>query len=261
MVGRDIIDNLFAEDQSGRIPIVGIAGSRGKTMVARLTARMIGLQGTYVGLACSEGFYLKNRRVEQGDCANWDSGQRLLINRSIQAAVIENSHRAILSEGLAYDRCQVGVLTNIDPQATLPEFFIDTAEQMANVMRTQVDVVLPGGAAVLNAADARVAEMAALCDGETIFFSVAADLPVVAAHREQGGRAVFLRDGRIVLASGAMETAVIDIAGVPWVADKPAWIAENILAAVGAAWALDVPIDLIRTGIEFFDVEGEPAVG
>ncbi|MDQ9169363.1 cyanophycin synthetase [Oxalobacteraceae bacterium R-40] len=260
MVGRDIVDHLFAEDQNGRIPIVGIAGSRGKTMVARLTARMIGLQGTYVGLACSDGFYLKNRRVEQGDCANWDSGQRLLINRSVQAAVIENSNRAILTEGLAYDRCLVGVVTNIDPQASLPEFYIDNVDQLTNVVRTQVDVVLPEGAAVLNAADERVAGMASLCDGEVIFFSAAADLPVIAAHREQGGRVVFMRNGQIVLASGTMETAVIDITGMPWTANGQAPFAENILAAIGAAWALDVPIDLIQTGIEFFDYDGEAAV-
>ncbi len=260
MVGRDIVDHLFAEDQNGRIPIVGVAGSRGKTMVARMTARMIGLQGTYVGLACSDGFYLKNRRVEGGDCANWDSGQRILINRSVQAAVIENSNRSILTEGLAYDRCQVGVVTNVDPEDTLPDLYVDNAEQVVNVARTQVDVVLSGGAAVLNATDARVAGMAMLCDGDVIFFSAEPDLPTVAAHREQGGRAVFLRDGRIVLANGTMETSVIGIADVPWMADSPSWVVENVLAAVGAAWALDVPMDLIKTGIEFFEYADDAAV-
>jgi cyanophycin synthetase len=259
MVGRDIVDHLFAENYNGRIPIVGIAGSRGKTMVARLTARLIGLQGSYVGLACSDGFYLKQRRVEEGDCANWESAQRLLINRSVQAAVIENGNRTILTSGLGYDRCLVGVVTNIDPQGGLPEFYIDDADKIANVVRTQVDVVLPEGAAVLNAADPRVAEMASLCDGEVIFFAAVPGSPLLSKHREEGGRAVFMREDRIVLATGTMETSVIDISGMSWSADSLSPVAENILAAVGAAWALGVSTDLIRAGIEIIGHGGEAA--
>jgi cyanophycin synthetase len=253
-VGRAIVDHLFPEQDDGRIPIVGVTGSRGTTMVARLTARLLDLQGAYVGLACGDGLYLKQRRVEKNDCANWESAQRILINRAVQAAVIENGSRAILSEGLAYDRCQVGVVTNIDSEDSLPGFYINDAEQMCKVMRTQVDVVLRDGTAVLNAADKRVAELAPLCDGEVIFFSIAPQTPALTEHREQGGRAVFVRDGRIVLATGMEESAVIELKGVPYPGpEKRSLVTENILAAVGAAWALGVPAELISAGIESFD--------
>ncbi len=252
-VGRDIVNHLFADNDNGRIPIVGITGSRGKTVVARLLAQMIGLQGTYVGLACSNGMYLKQRRVEQGDQARWDAGQRLLMNRSVQAAVIENNHRSILAEGLTYDRCLVGVVTNIDAQESLPEFYINDADKMADVVRTQVDVVLPEGAAVLNAGDVRVAGMASLCDGEVILFSAQSDLPLLSAHREKEGRAVFLRDSVAVLARGMSETAAIDLSGVAWLSGNPPSVIESLLAAIGAAWALGVPAELMRAGIECFD--------
>jgi cyanophycin synthetase len=255
-VGRAIVDHLFSEEESGRIPIVGVTGSRGTTMVARLTARLLDVQGPYVGLACRDGLYLKQRRVEKNDCANWESAQRVLMNRAVEAAVIENDSHAILAEGLAYDRCQVGIVTNIDPEDSLPEFYINDAEQMCKVMRTQVDVVLPDGTAVLNAADERVAELADLCDGDVIFFSIAPETPALAAHRQQGGRAVFVRDGRIVLATGMEQSAVIELAGIGYSnAGKRSLITENILAAVGAAWALGVPADAIRAGIESFDYE------
>ncbi|MEN3366905.1 MAG: cyanophycin synthetase [Burkholderiales bacterium] len=255
-VGRAIVDHLFPETDNGRIPIVGVTGSHGTAMVARLTARMLDLNGAYVGLACSDGLYLNQRRVENSDCANWESAQRVLINRAVQAAVIENGSRTILSEGLAYDRCQVGVVTNIDPEASLPEFHIDDAEQMGKVIRTQVDVVLPEGAAVLNAADERVAELASLCDGDVIFFSIAADTPVLARHREEGGRAVFIRDGYIVLATGSEETRVTELTGMtPSASREMSLMTENILASVGAAWALDIPADLIRAGIGSFDYD------
>jgi cyanophycin synthetase len=248
-VGRAIVDHLFPEQESGRIPVVGVTGTHGTTMVSQLVARLLDLQGAYVGLACRDGFYLRQRQVESGNCANWESGQRILMNRAVEAAVIENPVRTILSEGLPYDRCQVGVVTNIDPDQALPEFYIDDAEQMCKVMRTQVDVVLPEGAAVLNAADPRVAELAPLCDGEVIFFSVSPQTPALAAHRKEGGRAVFVRDGQIVLATGTDESAVTEIAAIACDGERLP-IAENVLAAAGAAWALGIPAELIRAGIE-----------
>src|SRR5690606_31917119 len=99
------------------------------------------------------GLFLDQRQVDRTDCVRWEEGQRLLINRSIDAAVIENHSRMILSEGLAYDRCAVGIVTDVHDPQSLAEFHIDSREQVAGVLRTQVDVVLPEGVAVLNAGD------------------------------------------------------------------------------------------------------------
>jgi cyanophycin synthetase len=250
-VGRAIVDHLFAEEEDGRIPVVGISGTYGKTMVARLVARLLHLHGAYVGLACSDGLYLNQRRVEKNDCATRQSAHRILLNRAVEAAVIENSSRVILSEGLAYDRCVVGVVTNIDPVDCLPEYHIDDAEKMASVVRTQVDVVLPHGVAVLNAADPRVVELAPLCDGEVLFFGMEADIPVLAEHRSRQGRAVFIRNGHVVLAAGHEETAIADAAEIALaLSGGRSHQLENVLAAVGAAWALELSPDLIRAGIE-----------
>jgi cyanophycin synthetase len=259
-VGRAIVDHLFPAGDNGRIPIVGVAGSRGKTMVARLVARLLHLHGAYVGLACSDGLYLHERHVERSDCANWLSAQRILMNCAVEAAVFENGSRAILAEGLAYDRCQVAVVTNIDPDSSLREFYIDDAEQMGKVVRTQVDVVLPDGVAVLNAADPRVAELAPLCDGSVIFFSISPQTPILAQHRAQGGRAVFVRDGQIMLATGMQESPIPELVTLPGAdLSKGSFITENILAAAGAAWALGIAVDLIRAGIETFDDGGSDA--
>lgn len=250
-VGQAIADHLFPQHESGRIPIVGVTGSHGKTMVSRLVAHLFQLQGAYVGLACSDGLFLRGRQIDRNDAANWQSAHRVLVNRAVNAAVFENSYRAILTEGLAYDRCQVGVVTNIDPQASLPDLYIDDADQMAKVARTQVDIVLPEGVAVLNAADERVAEMAELCDGEVIFFSMSPDAAVSVRHRAEGGRAVFVRNGRIVLAEGKNESPLVQITKSS--SAKKSFATENILAAVGAAWALGFDAELIRAGVESFD--------
>ena len=113
-VGEAIVDHLFPGDDDGRIPVVGITGSYGKTIVARLVAQLLTLSGKHTGLACSDGFYLDQRQVQKGDHAKWEPANRILMNRSVEAAVFENGCDTMLSEGLAYDRCQVGVVTNVE---------------------------------------------------------------------------------------------------------------------------------------------------
>ncbi len=248
-VGQAIVAHLFPGEGQGRIPIVGITGSRNTTRVARLVNWLLHINGTQVGLACRDGFFLGPRQVETRDGSDWASGQRLLINRSLEAAVLEHSHRAILSEGLAYDRCTVGVVTDLDGQEELAEFYIDDAEKLYNVVRTQVDVILPTGTAVLNAADPRVVEMAALCDGQVIFYGPDAQLPAIARHRQQGERTVFLRERHIVLAQGLDEISEIPLDTLnPNKAAKP----DMVMAAVAAAWALDVKPELIGAGLRTF---------
>jgi hypothetical protein len=253
-VGRAIVDHLFPLGDLGRIPVIGIAGSRGTTPVARLIAWLLRRDGRQVGLACSQGLFLGTQCIDPGDCAHWDPAQRLLVNPTCEVAVIENGRDAMLFEGLAYDRCQVGVLTNIDPTLLPDDGYVDSPERLCALMRTQVDVVLPGGAAVLNAADPLVAEMASLSDGEVIFFAADPAHPVVLAHRAAGGRALTLSAGRVMLGQGGHETAVAELRVLPWTrAGTCPHQVDNLIAAVAAAWALDLSPEQIREGIAGFD--------
>lgn len=260
-VGRAIVDHLFGENENGRIPIVGVTGSKGKTTVSRLVGRMLKLTGKHVGLACGDGLFFDRRLTKVGHCGNWESAHRVLLTRSVEAAVFENGRRTILSEGLAYDRCSVGVVTNIDADDLDAEFHIDSSEQLLNIFRTQVDLVLDDGAAVLNATNARTVELASLCDGEIIYFSHDPDAPVLGEHLFNGGRAVLQRDGRIVLAVGAESTILTELSLVPMVANAaPVFQTENVLAAVAAAWALGISQQLIRAVIETFDPSRDEAL-
>jgi cyanophycin synthetase len=254
-VGKAIIDNLFAEGESGRIPVVGVSGTNGKSVAAQLVAKLLHLRGNYVGLACADGLYFAQRPVNQRDSANWGAAQKVLLNRSVDAAVIENSCDTILSEGLGYDRCQVGVITNIDATRHFGKFHIETEEQVCNVLRTQVDVVLGDGVAVLNADDTFVAAMAKHCDGEVMYFSRQSSGEPVAAHLQKGGRAVIVSDGRIVLATGNERSGLIELGHVPVLANsKDTVLMESVLAAIAAAWALDVSPLLMRAGLTTFEV-------
>jgi cyanophycin synthetase len=252
-VGQAIIDQLFPAGDNGRIPLVGVAGSHDIAIVARLVAWLLHLGGRKVGLACGDGLYVGSRRIDRRPAVDYAAGQRVLINREVQAAVIETSARAILRDGLPYDRCAVGVVTDLGGAEQLAEYDVHDAEQMARVLRTQVDVVLPDGVAVLHAADERIAAMAELCDGEVILYAADAALPALAAHRARGGRAAFVRGGRLVFAQGADESAV----GPMPEADGPAEARRRrglaLLAGACAAWALGITPELVASGLQTFE--------
>ena len=247
-VGRAIVDHLFPDDDDGRIPVIGITGSHGRTAIAHLLASLMHLDGKHVGLACADGGFVDRRRIDSGDCTGWQAGQRVLMNRSVEAAVLEIPPRTIVGEGLAYDRARIAIVTGIDPAQSLPEFYVETAEQIFNVMRTVVDVVLPDGAAILNAADPLVADMAPLCDGEVLFYGEDGGLPVITAHRQAGGRAVFPRGDSLVLARGAEETLLPNLAALR---QRAATLGlQTVAAAAAAAWALGLGSNILQAGIE-----------
>ena len=246
-VGEAIVESLFPNGASGRIPVVGVAGTSGMTAVARIVAHVLNLAGKHTGLACRDGLYFDRRLADKTDCANWKASQRVLLNRSVDAAVFENDAAMILGEGLPYDRCQVGVVTRIEHADDLEAWDVRDLDKLHGVLRTQVDVVLPDGVAVLNAEDEQVARMATLCDGKVIFFAHDAASAVIAEHLGKGERALFLRDGSIVLAAGSDEVARMPL--------PPSAAAADMLAAVGAAWALGLAPDLIRAGIDTFSVD------
>jgi len=261
-VGQAIVDNLFAGEESGRIPVVGVAGSRGKTPVARMLGHFLYLSGKRVGLACSDGLFLGRRQVQKSDAANWAGGRRLLLNRGVDAAVIENGGPVILGQGLAYDRCQVGIVTNVLPEAEdLSRWDIqpnggEYYTTWRSTYRTQVDVVLASGHAVLNAADPLVAEFAELCDGEVILFAADPACPALTAQRAAGKRSVYVGDGRICLNDGDNEFRLCRLGDVPTIGKaKQAATIANVLAAVAAGWALGLSQEVIVTGIRTYGLD------
>jgi cyanophycin synthetase len=270
-VGQAIVEQLFPGDEhnphAGRIPIVGVAGTRGTHTIARAIAWLVHLSGRHTGLACRDGLFLGQRRIEAASPRSapfWEASHRLLMNRETQAAVFENGPSLILDEGLPYDRCHVGVVTDMDGAESLARHDITQSDQLYKVMRTQVDVVLDDGVGVLNAADPRITELAELCDGEILLYAIEgpSGLPeALRDHVAEGGRAAVLRGGRVMLITGPSEQPGPDVVGVlrrhghgTDAGGGGGALAEALLAAVAAAWAFGISPELIGAGIETFDL-------
>jgi cyanophycin synthetase len=250
-VGRAIVDHLFPESgAAGRIPIVGITGRRGTTLIARLVTLFLQLAGKRTGLACRDGVFFDRRHVTVRDGCRWIAGHQLLMNRMADAAVFETPAEMILDEGLPYDRCQVGIVTDVSGWERLGRYYIDTAEQLYTVLRTQVDVVLPEGVAVLNACDPLAVEMAELCDGAVMLYARDGSVAALSRHCAKGGSAVFTQDGEILRAQGLEARPFTRLEAIGWLAAAGSEGVESVLAAIAAGLALGLPEDLIRTAVE-----------
>ncbi len=261
-VGPAIVNHLFPDQADGRIPVIGISGTNPSPMLARLVAHMLQLSGRMPGVACSDGLYFDKRRVRIGDCTAFDAAQQVLINRLVEAAVIESSARSIAIQGLPYDRCAVGIVTSLDQDFRMNDLWIDSTELVYRVLRTQIDVVLKTGSAVLNADDPHVLEMAELSDGEVVLYSTRVDHPAILAHVADGKRAVVASGAEVRLMQGSTVTSLApSTAKGQTVRLIEAQLLSVWLPAVAAAWALGVPDHVIRTGLSTFAADNVSVQG
>jgi len=260
-VGDAIVSSMFAPGDNGRIPLVTVAGTNGKTTTVRLIAHILGSQGLRVGMTNSDGVYIQGKRIDTGDCSGPKSARNVLMHPDVDAAVFETARGGVLREGLAFDRCNVAVVTNIGVGDHLGLSFITTVEDLAVVKRVVVQNVAPDGMAVLNAADPMTVAMAAACPGAVTFFTYDREHPLMATHLAQGHRIVYVENNQIVAAQNQQEQR-FDLASIPITRNGTiGFQVENAMAAIAAAWALNVDWKTIQTGVSTFVNDAATAPG
>ncbi len=246
-VGTPIVEMLYPKDEPSRIPIIAVTGTNGKTTVTHLIGHMYETARWVVGMTSTEGTYINKDRIMSGDCSGPKSARAVLLHPRVEVAVLETARGGILREGLAFDKCSVGVVTNLSADH-LGISGIDTLDQMARVKQVVVESVAATGAAVLSADVALVAEMAAATDAKVVYFSLCADNHIIKAHLGEGGSAVFVEDGMIIVATGENRVELVELERVPFTAQgRIKFQVANALAATAAAWSAGLnPAMIVR---------------
>ncbi|WP_395823558.1 cyanophycin synthetase [Collimonas sp.] len=260
-VGAAIMSTMFDDGDNGRIPLVAVAGTNGKTTTVRLIAHLLARKGLRVGMTNSDGVYIEKQRIDTGDCSGPRSARNVLMHPDVDAAVFETARGGILREGLGFDRCDVAVVTNIGMGDHLGPSYISTVEDLSVVKRVIVENVSTTGYAVLNAADPMVASMAKSCPGSIIFFAHDFHHPLMTAHRAQGHRVVYQDGNFIVVAKGKQEHRLA-LQEIPLTRNGTIrFQIENTMASIAAAWALELDWDVIRAGLSSFVNDADTAPG
>ncbi|MCY3006917.1 MAG: cyanophycin synthetase [Planctomycetota bacterium] len=261
-VGESILEMMFPGPQNGRIPIVSVTGVNGKTTTTRLIAHLVASTGKKVGMTCTDGIYVGGRRIDSGDCSGPQSARSVLMNPFVEAAVLETARGGILREGLGFDFCDVGIVTNIGEGDHLGLSDIETIEQLSKVKRCIIEAVHKNGFGILKANDPLTAEMAEKCKGRVIFFAIDENDPVLNNHRVKGQRVVFVRNSRIVIAEGADETSLTTLDHIPLTHQgRIQFQVENVLASVAACWGFGMSVEQIVAGLESFSAHMDKVPG
>ena len=260
-IGEAVMAAMFEADDDARIPVVAVTGTNGKTTTVRLIAQLLAETGARVGMTTTDGVYVNGRRTDDGDCSGPKSASNVLLHPHVDAAVFETARGGLLREGLGFDRCCVAVVTNIGEGDHLGMNHIDDVDTLAEVKRVVVQNVSIDGHAVLNADDERVAAMAPSCPGAVVFFAREAANPVIAAHHAQGGCVVHLDGDEIVCAHRGAEQriALRDVALTR--GGTIGFQIQNAMAAIGAAWALDLDWNAVRAALRRFVPDARTAPG
>ena len=260
-VGEAIISTIFGKGDDGRIPVVAVSGTNGKTTTVRMIAHLLGQNGLRVGMTNSDGVYIEKQRIDTGDCSGPKSARNVLLHPDVDAAVFETARGGVLREGLAFDRCDVAVITNLGIGDHLGLSYIHTVDDLAVVKQVIVQNVSPAGTTVLNAADPFVAKMASACLGSVTFFALDGHHPVMATHRAKGQRVVYLEGKEIVAIEGNIEERIA-LNDIPLTRNGAiGFQTENAMASIGAAWGLGIGWDVIRAAASTFVNDAATAPG
>ena len=259
-MARDAGDAIVAGlmgDSDGRIPIIACTGTNGKTTTTLLMAHTVRLAGRVVGVTSTHGVTIAGKEVTKGDCTGYWSARTVLASPDVEFAVLETARGGILKRGLAFDRCDIGMVLNVSPDH-LGLDGVDTIEDLA-----QVKAVVPlsaSRAVVLNAEDPLCVAMVRRVhpDVEIVYFSMEADNPVLLRHLEEGGRAVYFQDNAIVVADATYHQELLRAEAMPIAfGGRARYNIANGLAAAAALMAAGFSSLQIATGLSTFVSNGK----
>jgi cyanophycin synthetase len=213
-VAEPVVDMLFPKGSAGTIPIIAITGTNGKTTTTRLTAHIAKTAGYKVGYTTSDGVYIQNQLMMKGDCTGPISSAFVLKDPTVDFAVLECARGGILKNGLAFQNCDVAVVTNISADH-IGLGGIDSMEQMAKVKQVVPETTFKHGYAILNADDDLVYAMKDGLECNVAFFSMDENNPRIKKHCKDGGYAAVFENGYITIMKGTWKIRVIKVSEVP----------------------------------------------
>lgn len=260
-VGASVLEMLFPNQAPNSIPIIAITGTNGKTTTTRLTAHIYRQTGKVVGFTATDGIYIQEYLVEKGDNTGPYSAGAILRDPTVEVAVLETARGGILRSGLAFESCDIGVVLNVAADH-LGLGGIDTIDQMARLKGVVAEAVRPGGYAILNADDPRVAAMAKKVSCKVAYFSMNPDNPIIVEHARRNGMAAIYESGYLSILEGKWTLRVEKAVNIPMTMGGMApFMIANALASCLAAFAQGVDIEKIRQGVRTFEVSADQIPG
>ncbi|MDP5082304.1 MAG: cyanophycin synthetase, partial [Winogradskyella sp.] len=252
-VAAPVIDKLFPKKgDTGRIPIIAITGTNGKTTTSRLIAHIAKMNGYRVGYTTSDGVYIQNRLLMTGDCTGPSSAEFVLKDPTVNFAVLECARGGLLRAGLGFKKCDVAIVTNVAADH-LGLKGIHTIEQLAKVKGVIPETVLPDGYAILNADDDLVYDMRRSVNCNVALFSMNENNPRIKALQRLNGITAIYENGYVTICRGEWKMRLMKAENIPLTyGGKAKFMIQNVLGGILAAHVQGISIEDIKAGLETF---------
>jgi cyanophycin synthetase len=256
-IAANIVDMLFPPGAAHSVPIVSVTGTNGKTTTTRLISHILGLNGNFVGMTSTDAVIIDNILILKGDYSGPEGAKKVMMDSTIDYAVLEVARGGILRRGLGFKESDVGVLLNITSDH-LGEGGINTLEELTRLKSTVTESVKQSGYAVFNADDPFVLTCVEKTKGQPILFSKDPENKALIKNFNQGNLNVTIKDNNIIIQKKGWSSTVASIVEIPITFDgKAGFNIENVMAAVGVTAALGFNEAQIRAGLVSFS----PSIG
>jgi len=216
------------------VPAAIVTGSNGKTTTVRLLAACVRAHGWRDGYNCTDGLFIAGEQFAGGDYSGPVGTRTVLRDPRVEAAILETARGGILRRGLAAERAQVAVITNISSDH-FGEYGVHDLAGLADVKLVVASVIQDDGLLVLNADDPILLARARELDCPLGWFARDYSHPTLRAHRDRGGPTSGVRDRRLMVSRNMDEQDLGAIADMPLTVGGSA--EYNVLNIAGAALA------------------------
>ena len=240
----------------GTLPIIGVAGSRGKTTVIRMIDAVLRRAGLRSATWTNTGVEILGRR-QRGELAAWSQALERVATGSLDVAIQEMDWATVNAVGLPPASYATVAVTNLcgNSEACLLD---EHTRSAFKAMPKLLDAVAEHGALVLNLDDYQLASGHPREAALSFVTAVSKESPILRDRLSQGQHGIWL-EGRTLVCGGSLTappTPVIDLDRLPLTLDGDATFqASNAMTAIAVCLALGLDVPSIRDGLDGFETD------
>jgi cyanophycin synthetase len=193
-VGDAIVELMFPDGETRRIPIIGTASTPAAPEIGCLIAGLLRQFGRRVGIAVGNDVQIDGQQPFHRIDSDQERINSLLLHPHVEAAIFDSHMEEALASGLGCECCDVAVLTSESITSDRRQ-----DETLPPEVLPLIHAVSPEGFFVLPADAPQLDRVLANCRGQTVLYSSVGETAPICKHQAEGRRVAFLLNDSLVL--------------------------------------------------------------
>lgn len=243
--------------ERGILPVIGIAGTRGKSTTARLLNAIFTRAHLRTALWTNLGIEIRGKR-QRGELAGWSLALSRLAESTIDVAIQELHWSTVNAVGLPPTSYPGAAITTARGSSDAP---LETVEMDAAQRGTRrvSEAAHEHGFLVLNGDDYQLADTLEQTESNAIVIALSRESPILRRHLAEGGSGAWVTDRGIYLGTAERSERICSTDDCPLTLNGEAsYQVHNVLTALAIAAAVGIDHSTIRAALS--DFRGTPTI-